>query len=186
MPEVAAFVAPWRATSYASTAGARSGERRFPPHITLLAPFGGQGDPAALRTLRQVAARHEPFELRFTRVEQFPGGAVWLVPEPVERVAALMLDVRAAFADLFADLPPDRSTSDEPPSTDPAMGLAPVPHLTVTVDAEPGTQARVQAALDAEGPLIAPVSTVGVWRRDGQQVWRLRHRAPLGRLPERP
>ncbi len=179
LPEVASFVAPWRATSYAARTGARSGERRFPPHITLLSPFAGEAEPAALRALDELAATHDPFDVVLSRVRQFPEGAIWLVPEPAALVTALMLDVRASFAD-----PPI-----EPPESDggcptvPVRVRQPIPHVTVTVTADPGTPERVQAALDAHGPLTVPVRAIGVWRRDSQQVWRLRHRSRLGRRP---
>lgn len=177
LPELAAFVAPWRATSYATAAGGRSGERRFPPHITLLSPFPGEGEPAALTALDELAARHDPFDVTFSKVQQFPQGAVWLVPEPAEPVAALMLDVQARFAHLPADPPAEGGV----PSTDAIPVLAPIPHVTVTVAAEAGTPQHVQEALDAHGPLTAPVRSLGVWRRDRQQVWRLRHQVGLGR-----
>lgn len=178
LPELAAFVAPWRATAYA-TGGGAGGERRFPPHITLLAPFAGEGEQGSLQALDELAARHQPFDVRFSRVAQFPEGAVWLVPEPADAVSALMTDVRHTFADLPDDVPQTGL-----PKTDALPAPAPIPHVTVTVAAGPKTQGRVQAALDAQiraqGPLVAPVRSLAVWRRDDAGVWRLSHRSPLG------
>ncbi len=166
LPELAGFTSPWRSTSYAPDEPTLSIERRFPPHITVLAPFADAADIAAVTRLRAVAARHPPLHLRFRRVSQFgPGGAVWLVPEPHEPVLALLTDVVDAF-----------------PEHPPYGGLHPypVPHLTVTTDGDDTTLTQVQAALDAQGGLTSSVSEVGVWQRADDEVWQLVASAPLG------
>ncbi|MBC7639172.1 MAG: 2'-5' RNA ligase family protein [Rhodoferax sp.] len=166
LPDLAGFTSPWRSTSYAPNQATLSIERRFPPHITVLAPFAEAADVAAMARLRAVAARHPPLDLRFRRVSQFgPGGAVWLVPEPHEPVLALLTDVVDAF-----------------PEHPPYGGLHPypIPHLTVTTDGDDTTLTQVQAALDAQGGLTSSVSEVGVWQRGPDEVWQLVAAAPLG------
>ena len=165
LPDLAGFTSPWRSTSYAPDQPTLSIERRFPPHITVLAPFADAADTASMARLRIVAARHPALDLRFTRVSQFgPGGAVWLVPEPHEPVLALLTDV----VDAFPEHPPYGG-----------LHAYPVPHLTVTTDGDETTLAQVQSALDAQGGLGARVSEVGVWQRGADEVWQLVAAAPL-------
>ncbi|HEX8495905.1 MAG TPA: 2'-5' RNA ligase family protein [Actinomycetales bacterium] len=166
VPELAAFTSQWRSTSYAPQAPALTIERRFPPHVTLLTPFGEPDDGELLVRLQRVATEHQPFELVFRRASRFgPDGAIWLVPEPVSVLRELALAVAAAF-----------------PEHPPYLGryADPVPHLTVTVAGDDGTLAQVQAALDEHGPLTAPVASLGIWRRGDDDVWQLTAVAPLG------
>ena len=166
LPELAAFTAPWRSTSYAPDEPCPSVERRLPPHVTVLAPFADPGDAPAIERLRAVAARHRPMDLWFRTVSQFgPGGAVWLVPEPEEQVMALVADVVAAFP----DHPPYGGLHGEP-----------IPHLTVTVDGADATVAEVRAALAEQGPLEVVVGELGLWQRDDDEAWRLVVAVPLG------
>lgn len=166
LPELAAFTAPWRATSYAPDHPTMPIERRFPPHVTLLTPFAEADDRQALDRLHRVADHHRPFDLTFSRAEQFgPGGAVWLVPEPHDLVLTLMCQVIEAFPEYppYEGLHPD-----------------PVPHLTVTTVGEADTLAQVDAALRQRGPLCAHVSELGVWQRDCDDAWQLIAPVPLG------
>ena len=166
LPVLAGFTSPWRSTSYAPDQPAVSIERRFPPHVTVLAPFAPPADERAIVRLRAVAARHAALDLRFTTASQFgPDGAVWLVPEPREPVLALLTDVIDAFPDYppYGGLHPD-----------------PVPHLTVTTDGDDDTLAQVRAALAEQGPLTARVSELGVWQRGCDEVGQLVATAPFG------
>lgn len=166
LPELAAFTAPWRATSYAPDQPNLTVERRFPPHVTVLAPFASADDLEAIGRLRTIAARHRALDLRFERAEQFePGGAVWLAPEPAAQVMALLTDVIAGFPD-------------HPPYG--GRHLDPVPHLTVTTEGDARTLAQVRSSLAQSGPLDATVTELGVWQRDENQTWQLVATAPLG------
>lgn len=166
LPELAAFTSPWRSTSYAPDHPTLPIERRFPPHVTVLTPFAAPDDAAAVARLRQVTERHASMQIVFSRVDQFgPGGAVWLVPEPVDAILGLVRDVIAAF-----------------PEHPPYEGLHPdpVPHLTVTTVGDAATLAQVRAALDQQGPLTVQVHELGVWYRGDDGVWQLAATAPLG------
>lgn len=166
LPELAAFTAPWRSTSYASDHPSLSIERRFPPHVTMLSPFAKPDDDGALARLRRVVERHQVFDLVFTHAEQFgPGGAVWLVPEPADVVQWLLNDVLAAFP--------------EYPPYD-GLHLDPTPHLTVTAAGGAEVLAQVRAALTEGGPITARVSELGVWQRGDDDVWQPVATAPLG------
>ncbi len=169
LPQLAAFTAPWRATSYAPGHPSMPVERRFPPHVTLLTPFAEADDQQALGRLRRVAERHRPFDLSFSRAQQFgPGGAVWLAPEPHDLVRTLMCQVIEAFP----EYPPYEGLHPEP-----------VPHLTVTTVGEADTLAQVDAALQQVGPIRTHVSELGVWQRDCDDVWALIASVPLGPQP---
>lgn len=166
LPELAAFTAPWRSTSYAPDHPTLSIERRFPPHVTILSPFAKPDDDGALARLRRVAERHEPFDLTFTHAEQFgPSGAVWLVPEPADVVQGLLDDVLAAF-----------------PEYPPYDGLHrdPTPHLTVTAMGDGTILAQVRAALTGRGPITVAVTELGVWQRGDDDVWQPVATAHLG------
>lgn len=166
LPELAGFTAPWRATSYAPVQPNLTVERRFPPHVTVLAPFAPADDIEAIGRLRAIASQHLPLDLRFDRAEQFePGGAVWLAPEPAGRVMALLQDVIAGFP----DHPPYGGQHREP-----------VPHVTVTTGGDAQTLAQVRMSLTESGPLNASVRELGVWQRDETEMWQLLATAPLG------
>jgi len=75
----------------------------IPAHVTVLFPFL---DPDAIdRSVREalalIAARAQPFDVRFERVGRFPE-VVWLAPDPVAPFAALT----AAIAARWPDHPP--------------------------------------------------------------------------------
>lgn len=166
VPELAAFTFPWRSTSYAPDDATLSIERRFPPHVTVLFPFAEPDDADALARLRRVAEQYEPFDLVFSRAEQFgPGGAVWLVPEPADVVQRLLHGVLGAFP----EYPPYQGRHPEPTA-----------HLTVTAVGADDTLAQVRAALAEGGPLTAHVSELGVWQRGNDDVWQPAAAAPLG------
>ncbi len=166
LPELAGFTSPWRSTTYAPDAPQLAIERRFPPHVTVLAPFADAGDTAAIERLRRVAAEHPPLQLTFTAAEQFePDGAVWLVPEPAAEVDALVRAVAAAFP----EHPPYEGRHGDP-----------VPHLTVTVTGDRATLLQVRAALVEQGPLTAWAGELGVWRRGADEVWERVAAVPLG------
>ncbi len=63
-----------------------------------------------------IAARHEPFRVRFERVGLWPG-VVYLAPEPADRFSRLIDDLVAAFP----HHPPYGGAFDEV-----------IPHLTIT------------------------------------------------------
>lgn len=83
-------------------------------HITLLSPFVA---PAGLtddvrRRVAGVLSRHQPFEVRLSRVDVFPGGIIHLVPEDDRPLRTLTADLVASFpayppyAGRFADVRP--------------------------------------------------------------------------------
>lgn len=73
-------------------------------HITLLAPFGSreQVTDGVLAELRRFFADVTAFEYRLTRVSRFPGGDVYLTPEP----AAPFRQLTVALGRRFPEHPP--------------------------------------------------------------------------------
>jgi 2'-5' RNA ligase len=87
-----------------------------PAHVTVLHPFAPNLDDAIAGTLDRLCARIQPFDAHFTSTGRFPGGVVWLDPQPKDRFVSLMQPVQQAFP----DWPPYGGAYDEP-----------VPHLTI-------------------------------------------------------
>jgi 2'-5' RNA ligase len=158
LPELAAFTSPWRATSYAPDHPTLPIERRFPPHVTLLAPWAAADDGEALERLRAVARRGRPLRIEFATAEIFAGsGVVYLVPTRTQQLADLFADVHAAFP----DHPPYDGIFDDV-----------VPHLTVSADGGPEQLAQVRAALAEHGPVAAETDRICVFGRGDDDVWR--------------
>jgi 2'-5' RNA ligase len=136
-----------------------------PPHITLLFPFVpvDQLGPAVRRELAAIAATVEPFEVRFARVDRFPG-AVYLVPEPSAPFVALT----TAIVERFPDHPPYDGAFAEI-----------VPHLTLvestTLDLDP-----IAAEAGRGLPFARRVSSMELLVEDGTGRWHGRWRIPLG------
>lgn len=65
----------------------------LPPHVTVLYPC--PDEPAAIA---QVLAPFDQFEVRFPRLDRFPG-TLWLAPEPAEPFVAMTEAMVARFPD---------------------------------------------------------------------------------------
>jgi 2'-5' RNA ligase len=166
LPELAAFTSPWRATSYAPDHPTLPIERRFPPHVTLLAPWAAADDDEALERLRAVARRGRPLRIEFAAAEIFPGsGVVYLAPTPTPALSALFHDVHAAFP----DHPPYGGIFD-----------VVVPHLTVSADGSADQLDQVRAALAEHGPVSAETDRICVFGRGDDDVWRRSASVVLG------
>jgi 2'-5' RNA ligase len=136
-----------------------------PAHVTILYPFVDphEMDARVRRELAGIAARHEPFRVRFERVGRWPG-VVFLAPEPAGPFARLTDDLVAAFP----HHPPYGGAFDEV-----------VPHLTITESAEaPLDEIAAEAA--ASLPFERPVTRLEVLVEDGVGRWHGRWRIPLG------
>jgi 2'-5' RNA ligase len=166
LPELAAFTSRWRSTSYAADQPSLSIERRFPPHVTLLAPWAMPDDVTAMARLGAVAARFAPLRLTFGSAEMFAGsGVVWLRPEPGAEVGALM----AALLEAFPEYPPYDGVHDEP-----------IAHLTVSADGDETVLEQVRAALTEHGPVSGRADRISLYARDDDDVWRESAWVPLG------
>ncbi len=170
LPELAAFTSQWRATSYAPDHPGLPIERRFPPHVTLLAPWAPADDADALSRLRAVGARSQPLELVFDTAELFPeSGVVWLAPRPQPALAALLDDVLSTFP----EHPPYGGRHEDV-----------IAHLTVSADGGPTVLAQVRAALAEHGPVTASTDRICVFARGDDDVWRQSAAVVLGGDPD--
>jgi 2'-5' RNA ligase len=97
-----------------------------PPHVTLLTP--ARGDVA---DIVEAMAPFAPFDVRFERLDRFPG-TLWLAPEPSEPFVAMTEALVARWPDCL-----------------PYGGVFSrvIPHLTVA-------QRELEDATDALGPLL--------------------------------
>lgn len=68
-------------------------------HITLLGPFGNreQVTEGVLAELRRFFSDVTPFDYRLTRVSRFPGGTVYVTPEPAAPFRQLTLGLTRRF-----------------------------------------------------------------------------------------
>lgn len=137
----------------------------IPAHVTILYPFV---DPNELvggirRQLASIAARHEPFRVRFERVGLWPG-VVYLAPEPADRFSRLIDDLVATFP----HHPPYGGAFDEV-----------IPHLTITESADAPLN-EIAAAAAGSLPFERPVTRLEVLVENGIGRWHSRWLIPLG------
>jgi 2'-5' RNA ligase len=146
----------------------RAARLGVPAHVTVLYPFV---DPAELtrdirRELTSVAARHEPFRVRFERVGRWPA-VVFLAPEPAEPLARLTHEL----AQRFPDYPPYGGAFDEV-----------VPHLTVTENADAPLEAIAEEAHEVL-PFEHAITSLAVLVETPDGRWHGHWRLALGRRP---
>lgn len=89
-------------------------------HITLLGPFADidDVDDGIVSELRSFFADVTPFVYRLTAISQFPGGAIYLTPEPAAPFRRLTLELYKRFP----EFPPYAGEFDDV-----------IPHLTIPV-----------------------------------------------------
>ena len=136
-----------------------------PAHVTILFPFlpAGRLVPEERRELAAIAAKHDPFDLRFERVGRFPG-VVYLAPEPATPFERLTEAVVARYP----DLQPYGGAFD-----------VVVPHLTITESGDaPLDEIAARAAVAL--PFEHRVSRLEVLIEGGGGRWRSRWRIALG------
>ena len=165
VPEAEALVGDWRRRCDPSA------RRGIPAHVTVLFPFAGPVELAdgVLERLRGVIASHPVAEFSLVALDEFPD-AIWLRPEPADRLRALT----QAVWDAFPDHPPYGGTWTESN-----------PHLTLAQVGDARRQAEVRRELDAALPPHLPIhvraAAVSVFVHDGEaEDWRLLERLPFG------
>ncbi|MEO8572267.1 MAG: 2'-5' RNA ligase family protein [Chloroflexota bacterium] len=136
-----------------------------PAHVTILFPFlPAEALLAEVRCdLAAIAAAQQPFDVRFERVDRFPG-VVYVPPEP----ATPFIRLTEAFAARFPDYPPYGGAFE-----------VIIPHLTVAESADAPLD-EIAAAARRALPFRHHVSTLEVLVESGEGRWRTRWRLPLG------
>lgn len=139
-----------------------------PSHVTILFPFlpARLLDTGVRRSLSEIAAGQQPFEVRFSRIGRFPG-VVYLAPEPSEPFMRLT----AAVAARFPEFPPYGGQFGEV-----------VPHLTIT-EAEAAPWVAIADRAARALPFRHRVAALEVLIEAGDGRWKRRWRIPLGVRP---
>jgi 2'-5' RNA ligase len=159
VPEAEHALRPWRSTY------TRDGRDGMWAHVTLLHPFLEPGEVAAeLPALREHFAAERPFGFVLSDVRRFPGGVVYLAPEPDEPFRALIAGLAARY--------PDR-----PPYGGAFTDV--VPHCTVVHVDEPAVLGSAEAAIRRHLPLRA--LALEAWLVElVVEGWSVRERLPFG------
>lgn len=123
-------------------------------HITLLAPFGSREEvtDGVLAELSRFFSDVTPFDYKLTRVSRFPGGTVYVTPEPAAPFRQLTLGLTRRFP----EHPPYAGAFDDV-----------VPHLSVPL--LPGEDvADVEAELAGRLPVTVRAQEASLyWWEDG-------------------
>jgi 2'-5' RNA ligase len=165
VPELAESTDRWRTASFSSSRPGLALSELIPPHVTVLVPWLKDPTPEHVQRLTDAVSEVRPFELSFPTAGQFPGGLVWLRPEPFDQVRALVQAVISAF-----------------PECPPYGGDHPDPHPHLTISAQGGDQvlAEAQAAFAAAPAPTVMLDDLTIWREGDDQVWQLTGSVPLG------
>jgi hypothetical protein len=147
----------------------RAGREGMAPHITLLVPFVPAPllDDALESRVRHVLARHNPFDYQLDRVERWPGGILYLAPQPALHFVKL---AEALIAE-FPDYPPYDGEHDEV-----------IPHATVAVSDDPGLLDRIAHELEPKLPIACRASSAELVERGADRRWSTRRSYPLGSM----
>jgi 2'-5' RNA ligase len=136
-----------------------------PAHVTILYPFRSVVDETAAVVIAELVAVHRAFDVMFSTLARFPGGVVYLVPDPADPFRRLTADVVAAF-----------------PDCPPYGGAFPdvVPHLTVAEGVDATTADGVDAEVRSGLPITARVERVTLIVQDHTGWWTVARHWPLG------
>lgn len=137
----------------------------LPAHVTVLVPFLdiARLDQGELDELTALFARQDRFSVEFNRVGRFPQ-VRYLAPTPAGRFRELTEAVVARWPEAppyggqFADV---------------------IPHLTIANEQRPEVFDEVEAAMEAQLPVSAAVSSVSLFVNDGLH-WHRRTDFALG------
>ncbi|MCU1359400.1 MAG: hypothetical protein JWN99_689 [Ilumatobacteraceae bacterium] len=140
-----------------------------PAHVTVLHPFTPDVDEAIVERVDRVCAQLRPFDAQFMSTGRFPGGVVWLDPQPNDRFAAMLRAVQQAF-----------------PEWPPYGGAfhVPVPHLTIASGAGETVADQVESdvgrQLAERPPITMTVDLLTLLEEDHDLHWMVGRSWPLG------
>ncbi|MFV0307655.1 MAG: 2'-5' RNA ligase family protein [Desertimonas sp.] len=158
VPEAEAFLAAHRREPLPGVAPG------VPAHVSVLYPFRSVVDDAAAAVIGAHASSIPAFDVTFARAACFPGGVLYLVPEP----ARPFRDLTVALAAEFPDCPPYGGEHDEV-----------VPHLTVATDIGTAAARIIEDDLASAPPIVTRVSRLTLLRHDAEHAWHAVREWPL-------
>ncbi len=143
----------------------RAADLAVPAHVTIIFPFMPPEDldPGVRHALAQIAADHEPFDVRFAGLGRFPG-LVYAAPVP----SAPFVHLTEAVVARFPDFPPYGGAFDEI-----------IPHLTVAESTEAPLD-DVATEAEAALPFGHRVSRLDVLVQGPDDRWHSLWRIRLG------
>lgn len=150
-PQLSELLSPWWPGTH--PAG-------VPPHITLSYPWVDAVTEEAIEAVTEIASTTSRFEVRFTGVDTFDSGVVFLRPEPDREVRNII----TRLARRFPEAPLYGGTITDP-----------IPHLTVA-RASPGAsvqelRADIADALASVLPIHLPVTVLSVMEERPNGNW---------------
>ncbi|WP_426405175.1 2'-5' RNA ligase family protein [Streptomyces sp. R-07] len=158
MAEAEPLVEHWRRRFDASAAAG------IPAHVTVLFPFLDIDLISAevIGDLTALIAGHGPFTVRFDECGRFPD-VLYLAPTPDQPFRALTESIAARW-------------QEAPPYGGQFAEI--IPHLTVAHEQPPRVLDEVEAALATRLPVLATISSVGLFVSDGHS-WRRHAEFPM-------
>jgi 2'-5' RNA ligase len=132
-------------------------------HITLLAPWASKPTAEDLAQVGRIARAAGPFDVKLSRIGEFPDGIIHLIPEPDFELRELTSCLAAAFP----QFPPYGGRYDDA-----------IPHLTLDRRSTTVTPATVRASIGDLLPLAITVDRIDLqwWANHGCRrlhAWRL-------------
>lgn len=132
-------------------------------HITVLAPWADKPTAEDLAHVEHIAQTVAPFEIKLSRVGEFPDGTIYLRPYPDSQLRELTSRLSSAFP----QFPPYSGQYDDV-----------VPHLTLDRRSATVTPETVRASIDHLLPLTITVDRIDLqwWANHGCQrlhTWQL-------------
>jgi 2'-5' RNA ligase len=142
-------------------------------HITLLAPWASRPTAEDLAHVERIAEAAGPFDVKLSRIGEFPDGVIHLLPEPDFQLRELTFRLAAAFP----QFPPYGGRYDKA-----------IPHLTLDRRSATVTPAAVRASIGHLLPLTITVDRIDLqcWANHGCRrlhTWQLGRVRPCSPLP---
>ncbi len=160
--ELENLISPWRQATVSAAS------KSVPPHISLLYPWrSAPVDKADINALREVVRDHRSLQLKFTGIDNFPNGTIYL---GIEKTPELTLLIRKIFK-AFPDTPPYGGEFPDP-----------MPHLTIAKSSDAELEELMQeisAVLSPKLPIEIALHEIVVMEEDETGNWKIHTRIPL-------
>jgi 2'-5' RNA ligase len=138
--------------------------RGVPAHVTVLYPFRDVVDESSAQEIRLIASGINSFTATFASIGRFPGGVVFLSPDPAERFKQMT----QTFVQAFPDCPPYGGEFPDPQ-----------PHLTVASQVDVAISNSLEAVVKAGLPISTQVERLTLLVEDEEGQWAVGKSWPL-------